>query len=247
MSSAPGRRTIDTDILQVRRILYKTAQNSNIAPSSVLISDGSGGTYWSTVDSIYPSYPSFVSSVAFNATAWNYNTAIGVSTIVGDTNFTEGDFYFSTIAIQMSNYLPYLQPTSKVFVEIHPNYVFPPMVAGTNSNLDLIKPVSTFLTYQTTASLSNAVSAFMTTQQLESVSFAARNAFTTPLLIPVDTTAVLSNYTEPWTVYHRVVAGMLQTTGGGGAGDRGGFSNPTTVGNYTGQNSVFVHVYNDPH
>jgi hypothetical protein len=46
MSSAPGRKTADFDILQVRQLYLKNPNNSSPGANIVLTSDGSGGTFF---------------------------------------------------------------------------------------------------------------------------------------------------------------------------------------------------------
>ena len=73
---ASSRRTLDVDILTLRQVNIRGPNNSIIPSTSVLVSDGKGGTYWSPVSTI-GSYPSF-NQLAFNS---NIYTATPGSTI----------------------------------------------------------------------------------------------------------------------------------------------------------------------
>ena len=51
---ASSSRSLDTDILQVRKLYARTPQNGFIPSSHVLIANGDGGTRWNSVSSIVP-------------------------------------------------------------------------------------------------------------------------------------------------------------------------------------------------
>ena len=55
---ASSRKTLDVDLLTLRKVNVKGDRNSTIPSTSVLMSDGTGGTYWSLVNSA-GTYPSF--------------------------------------------------------------------------------------------------------------------------------------------------------------------------------------------
>jgi len=73
---ASSRRTLDVDILTLRQVNIRGPNNTIIPSTSVLVSDGKGGTYWSQVSTI-GSYPSF-NQLAFDS---NIYTATPGSTI----------------------------------------------------------------------------------------------------------------------------------------------------------------------
>ena len=68
---ASSRKTLDVDLLTLRKVNVRGDRNSTIPSTSVLMSDGVGGTYWSLVSSI-GTYPSFqqiiVDCNTYNAT-----------------------------------------------------------------------------------------------------------------------------------------------------------------------------------
>jgi len=51
---ASASRSLDTDILQVRRVFARTPQNTYIPSSHILIANGDGSTSWNSVSSIVP-------------------------------------------------------------------------------------------------------------------------------------------------------------------------------------------------
>lgn len=55
---ASSRKTLDVDIITLRQVFIRGQQNSIIPSSSVLVSDGRGGTYWSPVSTV-GTFPSF--------------------------------------------------------------------------------------------------------------------------------------------------------------------------------------------
>lgn len=68
---ASSRKTLDVDLLTLRKVNVKGERNSLIPSTSVLVSDGLGGTYWSLVSSVgtYPSFQQIVVDCnAYNAT-----------------------------------------------------------------------------------------------------------------------------------------------------------------------------------
>lgn len=55
---ASSRKTLDVDLLTLRKVNARGDRNSTIPSTSVLMSDGVGGTYWSLISSV-GTYPSF--------------------------------------------------------------------------------------------------------------------------------------------------------------------------------------------
>jgi hypothetical protein len=55
---ASSRRTLDVDLITLRQVFIRGQQNSLIPSTSVLVSDGRGGTYWSPVSTV-GTFPSF--------------------------------------------------------------------------------------------------------------------------------------------------------------------------------------------
>ena len=55
---ASSRKTLDVDLLTLRKVNARGDRNSTIPSTSVLVSDGVGGTYWSLISSV-GTYPSF--------------------------------------------------------------------------------------------------------------------------------------------------------------------------------------------
>ena len=76
---ASSRKFLDTDIITLRKIYIRDQYNSTIAASSVLISDGAGGTYWSPLTSIglTPTFNQL--NLGFNTyTATNVSTSVTI-------------------------------------------------------------------------------------------------------------------------------------------------------------------------
>ena len=55
---ASSRKTLDVDLITLRKVLVRGDRNSIIPSSSVLVSDGLGGTYWNLISTV-GTYPSF--------------------------------------------------------------------------------------------------------------------------------------------------------------------------------------------
>lgn len=56
--SASSRKTLDVDVITLREVFIRGSNNTNIPSSSVLVSDGVGGTYWSPISTV-GTYPTF--------------------------------------------------------------------------------------------------------------------------------------------------------------------------------------------
>lgn len=68
---ASSRKTLDVDLITLRKVNIRGDRNTFIPSTSVLVSDGQGGTYWSLISSV-GTYPSFqqiiVDCNTYNAT-----------------------------------------------------------------------------------------------------------------------------------------------------------------------------------
>ncbi len=56
--SASSRKTLDVDVITLREVFIRGSNNTNIPSTSVLVSDGVGGTYWSPISTV-GTYPTF--------------------------------------------------------------------------------------------------------------------------------------------------------------------------------------------
>lgn len=87
---ASSRKTLDVDIITLRQVNIRGSNNSIIPSSSVLLSDGRGGTYWSYI-STAGNYPSFnqiqVNSNLYTATPTNRTFVFQAGDGIG---FTDG-------------------------------------------------------------------------------------------------------------------------------------------------------------
>jgi hypothetical protein len=66
---ASSRKTLDVDLITLRKVLVRGPNNSFIPSTSVLMSDGMGGTYWSLVSTV-GTYPSF-QQININSTIYS--------------------------------------------------------------------------------------------------------------------------------------------------------------------------------
>lgn len=66
---ASSRKTLDVDLITLRKVLVRGPNNSFIPSTSVLMSDGIGGTYWSLVSTV-GTYPSF-QQININSTIYS--------------------------------------------------------------------------------------------------------------------------------------------------------------------------------
>ncbi len=83
---ASSRRTLDVDIITLRQVFIRGTQNSIIPSSSVLVSDGRGGTYWSPISTVgtFPSFNEYridtsnVYRASANSTIFTLNAGPGI-------------------------------------------------------------------------------------------------------------------------------------------------------------------------
>jgi hypothetical protein len=227
--------------------------------------------YVYSTNSTSAGYATFISSLPvsslftspYGPEGWDWASSLGtglrLSTVEAYPNYTSGDALFSTVSFNMAPFMRYIHPnsTTKMFLEMQPNYFFPRMFLGTSTPYTLMKEFSTFVEYQSPLYgrqiLGSAVhGGYMTSQQSNAY---ASNYFNSPLKLELDTAALASNYLRDayhanYTVYHRIPGAMAALSNDGYCdyliGTRGGFSNATpTYDNMTSRsNAVFLHVYN---
>lgn len=219
-------------------------------------------------------YASFVSSIPFstfyniddnNGYGWDWSPCLGsnipMSTVEAHPNYSTGDVYFSTASFTMAPYLRYIQPnsTTKMFLELNPNYFFQRMFLGTTPPYHLVKEFSTFVQYESATSgrqilAKGSFGGYMTSQNSNAYT---SNYYATPIKLELDTAVLSSNalrdgpYGAYYTIYHRIPGGMANLLNDGYCGytigSRSGFSNDQVVNvdNYSApMNSVYLHVYN---
>ena len=160
------------------------------------------------------SYPSFVSTVPFVASNWNWGT--------GRTPSTVGrDMVFSTVQFQGDTLIPYVNlvdSNTKCFIEYRPNLFFPRMTAGTEA---LVKEISSYLQVTTTGAGTVIVPESVVTNYITSQTTGASlsNWYNTPIKFPLDAydslyDSYVANSSNPtfFSIYHRVVNAFSTAT-----------------------------------
>lgn len=154
---------------------------------------------------------------------------------------TDGDMVFSSFVFSLSSFSSYIQPTSQLFIDERPNWVFSEFSTQTVpfATFDIQK-LSFVGLYNEPVTFSESV-----LEQHIGMSFTAGqcNYWTTPLFYPVDTSNVMSNITSSFVIGHVLTKGYF-------------FSNSPIEYNEPGlafssilirtspDNSVFLHIYN---
>ena len=196
--------------------------------------------------------PSFISTMPFvgGAGGWNWGSNLALSS-VGAGN---ADLYFSSITFNLNQVTPYMDLTNtsstRIFMDYRPQLFFSTMIAG---NTSMIKEVSTFIQFSTTALgtriLPESVQTHYITSQVRTTNdsgLALSNFFNTPMLLPIDGYSsfygpLTSNggISPNFTIYHRFV--QMQT-----AGTASGLSNASLfVTNLTPKNGgLFLNLQN---
>jgi hypothetical protein len=225
--------------------------------------------YVYSTNSTSAGYATFTSSIPYSTTvgsvAWDWSSAFGsnlpLSTVEAYPNYySTGDVYFSTVSFRADPFLRYVHPnsTTRMFLDVRPNYFFQRMYLGTSPPFSLVKEFSTFVQYESARTGpqimgSASIGGWMTSQNSNVY---ASNYFEVPVKVELDTAAIMSNYlmdgdaAGAYTLYHRIPGAMANLVDDGycgfNLGPRGGFSNPTlTFDNRSpASNSVFLEVYN---
>ena len=265
---------MDTDVILLRTINVRTPLNAYVTPNTVLTSVGGGATAWVSISSIFnpgynffstlstnAGYASFVSTIPSGHWSSIVTSNLPVSTVEQWPNYTTGDIYFSTVSFSMAPFLQYIKQdsTTKMILEVNPQYLFPRLFLGTQAPYTLLKEFSTFVQYETVNSGRQILATYgdMLTSQMSNIY--TSNVYNTQVKLALDTPTVIRNAMNDgptggyYTVYHRIPGGMANLVPdpscgcGTTIGTRGGFSNENgiTVNNNTQLlNGVFLHVYN---
>lgn len=220
-------------------------------------------------------YASFTSSIPFstlyniddnNSYGWDWSASLGpnipMSTVEQYPNYySTGDVYFSTVSFTMAPYLRYIHPnsTTRMHLEVNPNYFFQRMYLGTSTPLQMVKEFSTFVQYESPRTgrqiLANAsYGGYMVSQNSNAYT---SNYYNSQIKLELDPAVLSRNalidgpYGAKYTVYHRIPGAMANLLSDGYCGyvigPRSGFSNEfiVNVDNRTNiNNSVYLHVYN---
>lgn len=210
--------------------------------------------------SILLGYKSYTSSIPAVGPTWNwssnvYTTGLPFSTVDADNLYATGDVYFSTISFTLSNFQSSItsDSTTRLALEVHPSYFFDRLYLGTDADANLVKPISTFIQYQTTRGPEIVPSSFnydyIVTQQSNNYT---SNAFNTSLRLPIDSGFVLEKMAQDgpggyYTLYHYMPGAMARFVSDGCdrvIDGRGGFSNTAFDNRSSRDNAVFLHVQN---
>jgi hypothetical protein len=141
-----------------------------------------------------------------------------------------------------NSFLPFITSTSKIFVEIQPNYFFSSMVIWGDGIL--VKPISTFLQAGTLQFGESLTTNYITSQMPVSASggWNGSNYFVNPVRMQINTsnfsTACGSNL--PITVHHRIISTV--SDGSSSSGFDVSASTFTNVTSKTG--GMYLHLYN---
>ena len=217
-------------------------------------------------------YASFVSSLPFstfynideyNGYGWDWSASLGsnvrMSTVETYPEYPTGDVYFSTVSFTMAPFLRYIHPnsTTKVFLEVNPNYFFQRMYLGASTPMNLVKEFSSFVQYESRRvgrQILDTNGGIMFSQMSNAYS---SNYYNTQMKFQLDPAVLTNNaaidgpYGGYYTLYHRIPGAMATLVSDGYCdyylSARGGFSNGqgVNVDNYTPRNNgVYLHLYN---
>jgi hypothetical protein len=142
---ATSKKTMFLDILQLKSLNFKTANNSNIPSSFVLYSVGNGTTNFAPLSTLITdfylpgqnyvastmmstnysalTYPNIASSLRYSGT----NGTINMSTLANNISYSNsGNALFSTFQYNFSNFTQYIKPngSTKMYLDFYPNFSF---------------------------------------------------------------------------------------------------------------------------
>ena len=144
---------------------------------------------------------------------------------------TGRDLYFSTAQLQFTNHSNYITPTTRINLDVYPNFLFCYMNLTNNTT---ILPFSTFLTYKGSPMLETTNNSWMVASGFTS---GMSNSFQTPLKMSVAATNIYGNYDEEYVLTHRLVGGLSSNLSGG-------LTNSNVNIYMASTNSVFVTMQN---
>ena len=162
----------------------------------------------------------YLSSLTFKGT----NGSITAST-------TNRDLYFSTAQLQFTNHSNYITPTTKITLDVYPNFLFCYMNLTNNTT---VLPFSTFLTYKGSPMLETTNNSWLFASGFTS---GTSNSFQTPLKISLAATNIYGNYDEEYVITHRLVNGLSLNLSGG-------LTNSNVNIYMASTNSIFVTMQN---
>ena len=214
---------------------------------------------WQSSLSTLGNFTSFVSTLPDVTPLWNWSNVLApglpMSTVDGNNLYSTGNVYFSTFTFSLSNFQRYIRSESstKLAVEFRPTYFFDRMYLGTDYGT-MVKPISSFIQYETTAGREIMPSSFhydyVTTQQSNAFT---SNSYATPLRLDLDTKFVLDRMARDgpngyYTLYHYMPGGMARFSNDGCdrfIDGRGGLSNAVYDNRTSKTNAVTLQLYNN--
>jgi len=144
---------------------------------------------------------------------------------------TGRDLYFSTGQLQFTNHSNYLTPTTKITLDVYPNFLFCYMNLTNNTT---ILPFSTFLTYKGSPMLETTNNSWMVASGFTA---GTSNYFQTPLKMALTAANIYGNYDEEYVLTHRLVNGLSSNL-------NGGLTNSNVNIYMASTNSIFVTMQN---
>ena len=197
--------------------------------------------------------PTFTSSIA---TTWATGLQ-NLSTSESYPNYLTGDVYFSTVSINMADYIGYIESgMSKVVLEVGPTYLFPRFFLGQEEYPNLLKNISSYIQYSGGGSnfiIAGSQNSDMIVSQ-QSNAYTS-NYFNKPMKFPIDSIVIADNWDADgpsgyYTLFHRIPGGMAKLVSGDACGyyigPRGGMSNemPDYVNVTPIEDGAFMTIYN---
>jgi len=151
------------------------------------------------------------------------------------------DLVFSTASINLSTFSSFINISTIITLDIYPSFAFTKL--GTGATNVALLPISTILQYGNTiasAPFTSYLYAGNTQTKLENEKLVdASNFYNSPIRLTLSTGVTLGNYTNNYTLYHRMPSSIqlnqLQNA-----------LHSTFVTSYIPQNSIFISIQNIP-
>ena len=186
-----------------------------------------GSVYISSVNNLL-----YFSTFVFSSITYQGTNGSNNGLIYGNTNMI-----FSTALLRFDNFSSYIQPTTKVIVDIYPNIVFNELNTGATSYQYI--PMSTYMScFAPNNTFSNIYSSITTSWifgQNKTTGFG--NFFNTQMKLTIPAPTIMNNYMSNFIVCHNVVNGITYSTSPGLK------SNVIDI-RFSSTNSVFLTIQN---
>jgi len=213
------------------------------------------------------SYPSFTSSILYNGLSGSKNMS---TTSTVPTLAVTGTTIFSSVQLNLSNFIPYINPngSTRAFLDYTPSFQFPTVVAPSSISSVTLFPDSSNLLVRTNMLFSTNIQYYDNTNSIKSMNSQEQymainslypygtstntrltsNTYNQPMKLELNTQTLLSLSNKSIFLDHYVIDAMAFKVGdsvlGSNVSNRSGFE--TRSVNILGTNPLYLTIANTP-